>query len=271
MLTDMHSHSSFSHDGRVDLAEMIDCAIENGLAFYGVSDHFDFDYDPALCEKSELPKSDAQTEEFYHRARHLQEDYEGVINVSVGAEFGFSEDPSIEKRYQDFYEKFRPDFVINSVHSLNGVDYCKKGFPNDKKEVYRKYLQLIRKSLDVSYPYDIVGHIGYVARYVSFEDRAFSLEEFGVEIDDIFKRIIEKDKILEVNSKSKVAGQWALPAENLLRRYYELGGRKISFGSDAHTKDGMAYNREEVVNKLKEIGFTHITVPYRGERILVEL
>ena len=270
-LTDMHSHSSFSHDCKVDFSEMLACAQEKGLSFYGLSDHFDYDYDILLTEIGERPRSKEETEEYFHRARHLQEDYEGVMNVAIGAEFGFSEAPEVQKIYQGIYDKFRPDFVINSVHSGDGVDFYRHKYTESKEVVYRKYLRLIRKSLDTTYPYDIVGHIGYIARYVPYEDKAFSLEEFGQELDDIFLTVIKKGKILEVNSKSKGLPQLSLPSEELLHRYYELGGRKISFGSDAHIKEHIAFNREEVVKMLKGIGFTHITVPYRGEHIQVEL
>lgn len=271
ILTDMHSHSSFSHDCKIDFAKMLACAQEKGLSFYGLSDHFDYDYDILLTEIGERPRSKEETEEYFHKVRHLQEDYEGVMNVAIGAEFGFSEAPEVQDIYQGIYDKFRPDFVINSVHSGGGVDFYRHKYTESKEVVYRKYLRLIRKSLDTSYPYDIVGHIGYIARYVPYEDKSFSLEEFGEELDDIFLTVIKKDKILEVNSKSKGLPQLSLPNEALLRRYYELGGRKISFGSDAHIKEHIAFNREEVVKMLKGIGFTYITVPFRGEYIKVEI
>ena len=56
-----------------------------------------------------------------------------------------------------------------------------------------------------------------------------------------------------------------------MRRYYQLGGRKISFGSDAHGPDRIAEKWDEVVAMLKNIGFTYITVPCRGEHIKVEI
>ena len=132
-------------------------------------------------------------------------------------------------------------------------------------------MRLIRKSLDVPYHYDIVGHIGYLARYVSYEDRSFNLEQFGEEIDDILQTIIQKDKILEVNSSTKQLPQLCMPDLNILQRYYDLGGRKVSFGSDAHDTFRFLEKREQIVVALKQIGFTYITVPFRGEHIKVEI
>lgn len=272
LLTDMHTHSTFSHDGQNELKDMLAAAQKKGIAFYGTSEHFDYDYDEKKMSAEIYSQTrDANPEDYFHAARHLQDDYAGVMNVIVGAEFGYTNDPVALDRYVREYEKFRPDFVINSVHSIGGVDYCRIPFTKDKAQTYREYLAIIRESLDAPYPYDIVGHIGYVARYVPFEDGRLSLDEFGAELDDIFKTIIQKDKILEVNSASKHLPQLSLPSVELIARYFALGGRKISFGSDAHFLSRIADKREEVVAALKEIGFTYITVPCKGEHIKVEI
>ena len=272
-LTDMHNHSApASHDGRDSLATMLSEAQRKGVAFYGCSEHFDYDYDGDKLTPEEYARTRNGDEgEYFHAARHLQEDYEGAMNVAVGAEFGFTRNTDVQGRYATTYEKYHPDFVINSIHTIDGEDYCRRNFTESKGEIYRSYLQLIRESLDVPYPYDIVGHIGYIARYVPFEDKRFSLEEFGKEIDDILKTIIAKDKILEVNSSTKNLPQLCLPDVDILQRYYDLGGRKVSFGSDAHFKERILDKREEICAALKKIGFTHITVPFKGEHIKVEV
>ena len=52
-LTDMHSHTTFSHDGHNTPAEMLAAAQKQGVAFYGVSEHFDYDYDTSLMDEEE--------------------------------------------------------------------------------------------------------------------------------------------------------------------------------------------------------------------------
>ncbi|MBQ7912512.1 MAG: histidinol-phosphatase HisJ family protein [Clostridia bacterium] len=272
-IVDMHTHSAFSHDGRAELKDMLATAQKMGVAFYGVSEHHDFDVQLDLIVNEDLrARLQAQAgEAYFHTARHLQEDYEGVMNVAVGAEFGFSDDESVKARYLAEYEKFRPDYVINSVHTMDGKDFAYFQFDGDKKTVYSAYLSLIRRSLDAPYPYDIVGHIGYAARYVSFENVDFDLDEFGEQLDDIFRTVIAKGKILEVNTASKQLKQRSIPDKPLLKRYYELGGRKICFGSDAHFPERIADKWEETIAALKEIGFTYLTLPFRGEEIQIEI
>lgn len=271
-LTDMHTHSTYSHDGRTELGDMLATAQRMGVAFYGVSEHFDYDYHLENFSEEEATRlRNSNPDEYFHGARHLQEDYAGVMNVLVGAEFGYSDDKAVQEKYQATVKKYAPDFIINSVHGIDGKDYARDVFPNGKAETYGEYLALIRRSLDAPYPYDIVGHIGYIARYVPFENVEFDLAEFGAQIDDILQTVVQKGKILEVNSSNKHLKQRTLPALPIIKRYFELGGRKISFGSDAHDFGRIMDKWEEVVAALKEIGFTYITVPCRGEHIKVEI
>ncbi len=269
----MHTHSyPASHDATDSLKDMISAAQKKGVAFYGVSNHFDYDYELLLMSKEEIAEiTNGDEEEYFHDARHLQEDYAGVMNVAVGAEFGFSIKPEVQGRYALTYEKYRPDYVINSVHGGEGKDFARYEFTESKRDTYAMYLRLIRASLDAPYPYDIVGHIEYIVRYVPYEERFLSLEEFGAQIDDILLTIIQKDKILEVNTATRGLRRTSLPSRAILERYYALGGRKISYGSDAHGVDRILDKREEVVQMLQEIGFTYLTVPFRGEHIKVAL
>ena len=259
-LTDVHTHSAFSYDGKEELKSMLAAAYQKGLAFYGVAEHFDYDVFTVNGTQG------IDDEEYFHTARHLQEDYAGCMNVLIGCEFGYTDDEKVHSMYLNTCEKYHPDFIVNSVHGIDGDDYyLQKLFDGKTKtQAYLEYLGAIRRSLDVRYPYDIVAHIGYITRYAPYENRELTLSEFGEQIDDILKTIIQKDKILEVNSKGGF-----LPGQEIVRRYYQLGGRKVSFASDAHEHTRIAENREFLMELLKSIGFTHIIVPCRGEHIKI--
>ena len=278
-ITDVHTHSKFSYDGVDELKDMLAAAQEAGVTFYGVSEHFDFELDMRLIESR---NQTIDEEGYFHAARHLQEDYAGVMNVLVGAEFGYGEKENEHTRYAFIYEKYAPDFVVNSVHSYGGADYYfQKPFYQEgangekvlrpKRETYAAYLRLVRKSLDAEYPYDILGHLGYLARYAPYADKELRYEEFAEEIDEVLTALIAKDKILEVNASSSGLEGDTVPPRRLIERYYELGGRKISYASDAHKTEDIARKREKIMQTLKEIGFDYLTVPCRGEHIKVEI
>ena len=275
LLTDIHNHSTYSFDGVSPLPEMLKRAQEKGVAFYGVSEHFDFDEGKA--------DGGTNAEDYFHGARHLQEDYAGVMNVLVGAEIGFSPMPEFVERNCALVEKYHPDFVVNSVHACGGEDYYRQKpfyqttcegvqILRPKKEAYREYLSLVRRSVDAPYAYDIIGHLGYPTRYAPYADKTLTLAEYKEEIDDVLLAIIQKNKILEVNASNRLAKTFSpCASEEIVRRYFALGGRLVSYASDAHVVDSILRKRDETMEMLQEIGFAHITVPCRGEYIKVEI
>lgn len=279
-LTDVHTHSTFSPDGISPLKEMVDTAVEQGVTFYGVSEHINYDLWVAEQEGRIPPEKYTDEEAYFHTARHLQEDYAGVINLLVGAEFGYSDNPRALAMYQELIQKHRPDFVVNSIHALDGVDYWNgttffkivdgKKVERNKDEVYKEYLGLVLRSVQAEYDFDIIAHIGYPTRYAPYADKSMPYERYANEIDAVLKEIIARGKILEINASGEDMA-WTLPPRKVVQRYFDLGGRKISYASDAHSTKRVLNNRKETMAMLKEIGFTYITVPCKGEHIKVEI
>ncbi len=278
LITDVHTHTAFSPDGVGPMAEMLKEAHARGVDYYGVSDHFDFDM---IVNNIPLEGDDWQHTDvagYFREGRRLQREYAGKMNVLIGAEIGYTDNPAGQKMSAEAIEKYKPDFIVQSVHTLPVGDYAygygytdSKGEVRDQREVYEEYLGLVRRSLDVLYPFDIVAHVGYCTRYAPYEDRRMRWKDYAKEIDDILLTVIKKGKILEVNSSNKLGPSLTLPDNDLLERYYELGGRKISFGSDAHFSSRIIEHRERVMETLRSIGFEYITVPCRGEYIKVEI
>ena len=42
---DIHTHSTFSEDGRSDIRDMVEAAISAGLQTYGISEHLNYEYE----------------------------------------------------------------------------------------------------------------------------------------------------------------------------------------------------------------------------------
>ncbi len=273
-MTDVHTHTFFSCDGKADIADMTATAKNLGMRFYGVSEHFDYD-----CRKYKIKFDDVTHDyvdepAYFARGRELQKEVNDQrFTLLIGAECGFDPDEAVKREYAEMIEQYSPDFVVNSIHTLNGKDcYFVSSFDGyTKKEMFKRYLDRVRLSLDAPYPYDVVGHIGYVCRNAPYPDPVLHYEEFPDELDDIFRTIIKKGKILEANTNVKTAGSPFLPYAELFARYYELGGRLVSFCSDAHQCARIGENWQQVKEAWQKIGFTHITVPNRGEYISVPL
>jgi len=254
IITDIHTHTTFSPDGEDDINVMISAAKAAGVKYYGIAEHFDFNLN--FC---------ASAEEYFPAARKIKEAEKDVC-ILVGAELGYAEGEASPRFYSSLIEKYNPDFIVNSVHSTEKGDYYYLApyAGKNKKEAYGEYFSLVFKSLSAPYPYDIVGHLGYCSRYAPYEEKKIVYSDFSSEIDKILLKIIEKDKILEVNSSAAGSGGSFLPDRDILERYFSLGGRNISFSSDAHRREKICFGRSGAVKMLKEIGFKNIIVPVGG-------
>ncbi len=275
MLTDVHTHSDFSADGKAPLAEMVARAKALGLGYLGVSEHFDFEYlAETIVIDGKLITGTTDAAAYFSEIRRLQKTQNGNgFTLLAGAEFGYHPADECIRAYLGIERDYAPDFVVNSVHTVDGTDAW---FPSyfegkSKERAYRRYLETVRESLDAPYSYDIVGHLGYVSRNAPYADRKIRYADFPALYDDILRTVIAKRKILEVNTSSRGAGSDFLPDTDVLARYYALGGRKISFASDAHEPTRILYGRDKVAEALKKIGFTHIVVPFCGARIPIAL
>lgn len=273
---DIHTHTTFSSDGISSPAEMIAAARDRDVTHYGISDHFDYDYRALHLTFGGKTLPDIDEKRYFSELRRLQTDLAERIPefcLLIGGEFGFAPLARCYEEYAAVIETYRPDFVVNSVHTVGGHDCWFADYFADKSQerAYCEYLEAVRLSLDAPYSYDIVAHIGYVARNAPYEDRKLRYADYAAVLDDILRTIVAKGKILEVNTSSRKAGSAFLPDTDILTRYFELGGRKISVSSDAHNVSRVCEKFDDVVSALKQIGFTHLTVPNRGHEILIRI
>ena len=251
-IADGHTHCDHSHDSFVPAREMIENALAQGASYMAMTDHCDKDYAliPAFAD---VPQIDL--ERHFAESRALKAEYAGRLDIAVGLECGYY--APADKLYADILQKYKTDVVINSVHVAHEEDcYYPEYFTRGRREAYGIYLQAVADSVKAEFPYDVIGHIGYVARKAPFPDRALRYAEFPDILDEILRGIIERGKALEVNGRG--TGIPYIPEDGILRRYRELGGELIAYGSDAHYPQLQLIHFKEVCAGLKALGFKYL-------------
>ncbi len=97
--------------------------------------------------------------------------------------------------------------------------------------------------------------------YGGFENRTYQFKDYANILDQILRTIISKGKGIEINTSGFRYGLGVLhPGIDLLKRYKELGGTIITFGSDTHKIRDYYDGFEEAKKMLLEAGFEFITV-----------
>ena len=73
MITEVHTHTTFSHDGLDDLETMVDSAKARGVGIYGISEHYDYDY--VVCGvryQGDVPPPITDSEKYFSCNRRWQ-------------------------------------------------------------------------------------------------------------------------------------------------------------------------------------------------------
>jgi histidinol-phosphatase (PHP family) len=265
---DLHTHHERCGHAKGTIRDYIEAALDQGLDIIGIADHspyFSYDKDQAFpniaMSKSEFPK-------YVEEVLQLKQEYSGKIEILLGVESDFF--PEHVDVYRRCYDPYPFDYIIGSVHNVDGVSIFNKKRWNgltDEQKIKSKetYYALIEQSAR-SGMFHVLGHIDAMKGfYPAFSD----IQTEAVE--KTLKVIAEYDVAIEVNTSgnTKTCGGW-YPSDDILERALHYGV-KVTFGSDAHDPDRVGEDFELVRRRLKEIGFTEWAFFRQTKRFLTLL
>lgn len=252
-MIDYHVHSTYSADGMSSPREFVHAAQELNLKEIGFAEHVDLDPDLRGFNFLDFPG--------YCRTLEELREPESVT-IRCGLEVGYQ--PHLEGSIRRYVSEKDCDFIIGSIHELNGIsmnqDFLTEFSP-------RQYFEAV-KTMIMSGIFDIVGHLEYFRRWGGL----YSSSEFRNEICTILQLVIEKKMVLEVNTSGlRHHCQDTYPSSSIIQWYRELGGELVSLGSDAHIAEDTAFQFSPVTEKLKSTGFDMAAIFDKRRLLSVEL
>lgn len=249
---DVHMHTNFSHDSESSPEQMVEGAIAKGLKVLCFTDHYDKD-------NTDWGQEDIfDPETYFLKMQEVREKYKEKIDIRIGVEIGLQ--PYLGDYYKEFVKKYPFDFVIGSVHSIEGSDVAtKKIFQgNTDQEVYHRIFAEMADNIKAFDGFDTFGHMDYAVRYGEHQEKEYSYKELSDEIDEILRLLIERGKGLELNTAGLKYGlPFAHPCPDILKRYRELGGEMITIGADGHCPEHIAYDFKKAEKILISCGFEY--------------
>lgn len=256
MKADFHLHTSFSSDSDTEPKEMVQQAIKIGLDTICFTDHFDKDY-PKYGEEIEFY---LDTDAYYSKIKELQKEYQRKIDIRFGVELGLQ--PYLGGFYKAYVDKYPFDFVIGSVHVVDGHDphYGLLFKERSDEEGYQHFFEQTLENIKNNSEFDVLGHIDYVVRYGKSKAENYSYRKYADIIDEILEYLILHGKGIEFNTSGfKYGLGFGHPHPDVLKRYRELGGEIITIGSDGHKPEHITYDFQKVSDILKACGFKNYT------------
>ncbi|MBQ8184991.1 MAG: histidinol-phosphatase HisJ family protein [Lachnospiraceae bacterium] len=255
MKIDFHVHSSFSGDCDSSPETQVLAALEQNLDILCFTEHLDADY---FCPDANFI---LDTAPYLEAVASLREKYADRIAIYTGVELGLQ--PHLTDYYKDYAARYPFDFIIGSTHLVNGEDPYYPSFWEGKspKACLDTYFETTLKNIQTHDCFDSYGHLDYMIRYIPKGSLTYSCFDYMDLIDECLRLLITRGQALEVNTGGYKAG---LPEPNpgmdILKRYKELGGELLTFGSDAHFPQYVGYEYEKACALIKACGFRYLTV-----------
>lgn len=264
---DAHLHTGQSSDSDVPIDSYAAAAVERGIAELAITDHIDFDprwanYRPDTAERERIVREAAERWAPFG------------ISIRFGLEVSYQ--PNREADIREHLASQSYDFVIGSVHigaespyHVSRVERWVDGKTID--QIVGPYFAEVEAAAR-SGLFDTLGHLDFVKRYVhdhvspaAFADRIDLYEP-------ILRALVESGTGLEVNTSGlRQAPRETYPGPSVVALFRELGGERLTAGSDAHRMDWFAHGLEDGYRVAAEAGFEDLFFRRGADRVAIPL
>ena len=238
-------HTKYSADSEMKATEAIAKAqnLDFGVVF---TEHFDYDL-PGDIDFTFVP------EDYWKEYEPLHSD-----NVRLGVEIGMEE--VARQPAAEFLKRAPFDLVIGSIHLVDRLDlyYPEYYVGKDKETAYHKYFTVMAEEAAIG-DFDVLGHIDYICRAAPYDDPEIDYAFFKADIDEVLKIVVERGKVLELNTRRLNTRRGLKELVPIYSRYKELGGKYVTIGSDAHKVEAVVNYFDIAIDFAHELDLRIVT------------
>ena len=245
LIFDSHMHTKFSADSEMLAREAIEKAERLGLGVV-FTEHFDFEI-PGDIEFTFAP------EDYWREYESLRSD-----KVRLGVEIGMEKHS--RQACKEFLKRAPFDLVIGSIHLVDRLDIYYPEYYSDKNKLtaYHKYLVEMAEEAEIN-DFDVLGHIDYICRAAPYENPEIDYATFKDDIDRILKIVVERKKVLELNTRRFNTRRGLKEIVPIYSQYKKLGGQYVTIGSDAHKVEAVGNYFDLAVDFAHELDLNIVT------------
>jgi histidinol-phosphatase (PHP family) len=235
---DGHVHTAFSPDSDVTIDAYARQAVELGIPEIAITDHVDFDPRAPAYAYSTFEDRRRVIRDAAHRWAPLG------LQIRFGVELTYER--AWEEAVRHHLRQNAYDFVIGSVHVGADSPYLAgrvegwingRSLPEIVAPYYDEVVAAARSEL-----FDAIGHVDFVKRYLAPHVSAADLAAAPELIEPVLHALVESGTALEINTSGlRQAAQETYPSAASVARYRELGGERVTVGSDAHVAHHFAW------------------------------
>lgn len=248
---DYHIHTTFSPDSSATPEEMCRRAIQLSIPEIGFSEHWD------VGPYEEVTRF-LQPESWWNELERLRRLFAGQLTIRAGIEI--AEPHLYMDETAEIISRLPFDYILGSVHYVGEYFMFDESYfrQHTADEVYSAYFAELAKMVCTA-DIDIVAHFDIPARTAK---TIFGYDPIRYEADirAILAIVIERDLALDVNVVGlRKPAQNLMPDPLILRWYHEMGGERITFGSDAHYVEHLGLHLDQGMLAVRQAGLESVT------------
>lgn len=249
---DYHMHTHYSCDSKATMAAMCQSAIFKGVPEIGITEHLDHHPKDTCSNFFKLEAWAAELEQ-------CRAQFAGQLALRAGIEVG--EPHRFGTQAQATLTRYPFDYVLGSLHWVgDDIVFDPKVYERQAaREAFAAYYaeleQLVRHG-----DFDILSHFDVPVRTAYKVYSGYVPTEFEDLIRPVLKACVERGKALDINTALLRRGVNILtPGLAILRWYVELGGERVTLGSDAHKPEHVALGLDVALATAREAGLKYVT------------
>ena len=265
---DAHLHTDLSPDSDVPIDVYATQAVERGIPEIAITDHVDFApgtpaYGYATFERRERIVRDAA-------ARWADRGLAIRFGVEITWDSGWADD------IRDHLRRHAYDFTIGSVHVYRGSPYDPSKVARwvagkSLQDIVRPYFAEVEAAAQ-SGLFDAIGHIDVVKRYLAPHVTAADLGRAPELYEPVLKAVVDAGAAMEINTSGlRQESKEIYPSRSIVARFRELGGRRITIGSDAHRADTFAWALDDGYEAAIAAGFDDLVFRRGADPVAVPI
>ncbi len=248
---DYHMHSNFSCDCKFPMAEMCRSAIENGIPEIGFTEHYDLHPGEPYRDWFKLEPWTAELE-------RCRAEFAGRLIIRAGIELG--ETHIYRAEAQAMLARYPFDYALGSLHWVGPETIFNPSYFRSRTadEAFRLFFEELEWMTRVG-GFDILSHFDVPVRtafdvYGEYDPRRH--EDY---IRPVLKNCIERGIALDLNTKGLRSKCAVLtPGLDILRWYVEMGGERVTLGSDAHQPKFVGADCEVAMDTARAAGLKYV-------------
>lgn len=261
---DYHMHSNFSCDCKAAMSDMCQSAIIQGIPEIGFSEHFDL-------HSGEPCRDWFRPDPWWAELQQCRERFAGNLTIRAGIEVG--EPHLFPTETAQMLARLPFDYVLGSLHwvgrdSMFDINYFKM---HKADLAYSSFFVELERMTRVG-GFDILSHFDVPIRTAFAVYGHYAPADYEDLIRPVLRNCIRHGIALDLNTSALRSRVNVLtPSLDILRWYVELGGERVTLGSDAHKPVDVGSYLDMAIATARTAGIKYLTYFEQRQAKLVPL